>query len=79
MENRHNLSAADKAISEISTLTGHRVERGPGEFDHLSDDELLESLRERFARLFGETQHLAARDGAILLNGASRTLKDRDR
>jgi hypothetical protein len=46
---------ANGSIREMGVLTGHRVERaeigGPGEFDHLSDNELLASLRERFARL----------------------------
>ena len=74
-------NAANAAIKGKAVLTGKLVERAeigePGEFDHMSDDELLASLRERFARLFGETQHLAIGDGSILLNDG--TLKDRDR
>jgi hypothetical protein len=76
------LAAAGTAIRELGVLTGHRVERaeigGPGEFDHLSDDELLAAIRERFARLDSETQ-LAISDWSITLNGTSRNPKDRDR
>ena len=76
----HQYSAAVAAIKEKGVLSGHRVERreigGPGEFEHLSDDELLTALRERFARLDGELR-LAISDGSIT-NGASRTLEDRD-
>ncbi len=47
--------AANGSIRELGVLTGHRIERaeigGPGEFDHLTDDELLAALRERFAAL----------------------------
>jgi len=57
MENGHE-SAAVSATKEKSILAGHRVERaqigGPGEFDHLSDQELLADLRERWARLESE-------------------------
>ena len=57
MENGHE-SAAVSATKEKSILAGHRVERaqigGPGEFDHLSDEELLADLRERWARLESE-------------------------
>jgi hypothetical protein len=61
--------AATNANKEISILTGHRVERaeigGPGEFDHLNDDELERELTERLAELGfalspaedGETHH----------------------
>ena len=48
-------SAAIAATKEKSVLTGHRIERAeigePGEFDHLSDYDLLHAIRERFARL----------------------------
>ncbi len=51
----HQYSVAVSALKEIGILTGVRVERaevgGPGEFDHLSDDELLAALRERIAAL----------------------------
>src|SRR5215472_648246 len=54
------LAAAGTAIRELGVLTGHRIERaeigGPGEFDHLSDDELLAAIEERYARLRGEMQ-----------------------
>jgi hypothetical protein len=44
------LSAAPTAVREPSILTGHRVEgaeiASPGEFDHLSDDELERVLAE---------------------------------
>jgi hypothetical protein len=44
-------SAAVSAIKEKSILSGHRIERReigtPGEFDHLSDDELERALIER--------------------------------
>ena len=53
--NNKQFAAANGSIREMGVLTGHRVERrevgGPGEFDHLSDDELLAALRERLARL----------------------------
>ena len=75
------LAAAGTAIRELGVLTGHRVERaeigGPGEFDHLSDDELLATIRDRWARLDSETQ-LASSNGSIQLNGAPRNPKDRD-
>ena len=75
------LAAAGTAIRELGVLTGHRVERaeigGPGEFDHLSDDELLAAIRDRWARLDGDTQ-LAIGNGSIQLNGAPRNAKDRD-
>ena len=71
--NSHQYSAAIGAIREKGVLSGKRIERaeigGPGEFDHLSDAELMASLRERFARLIGETQHRAISDGAILRAG----------
>ena len=57
-----------------SILTGHRIERAeigaPGEFDAMSDDELLASIRERFARLDREVRP-ANNNGSITLNGAS--------
>ena len=75
------LAAAGTAIRELGVLTGHRIERaeigGPGEFDHLSDDELLATIRDRWARLDGDTQ-LAIGNGSIQLNGAPRNAKDRD-
>jgi len=74
-------SAAVGATKEKSILSGHRIERteigGPGEFDHLSDDELLATIRDRWARLDSETQ-LASSNGSIQLNGAPRNPKDRD-
>ena len=75
------LAAAGTAIRELGVLTGHRVERaeigGPGEFDHLTDDELLAAIRERWARLEGDTQ-FAIGNGSITLNGVPRNPKDRD-
>lgn len=72
------LSAAVSAIKEKGVLSGKRIERaeigGPGEFDHLTDDELLAAIRERWARLDGETR-LAISDRSIQLNGAPRNLK----
>jgi hypothetical protein len=54
----HQYSAAVAAIREMGVLSGARIERkeigAPGEFDHLSDDELLAALRERFAKLESE-------------------------
>jgi hypothetical protein len=54
------LSAAVAAVKEKDAPTGKRIERSgvglPGEFDHLSDDELLAAIRERFARLERDTQ-----------------------
>jgi hypothetical protein len=49
------LSAAVSALKEKGVLSGKRVERSeigaPGEFDNLTDDELLTVLRERIERL----------------------------
>jgi hypothetical protein len=74
-------SAAVGATKEKSILSGHRIERaeigGPGEFDHLSDDELLAAIRNHWARLDSETQ-LAIGNGSITLDGAPRNPKDRD-
>jgi hypothetical protein len=68
------LAAAGTAIRELGVLTGHRIERaeigGPGEFYHLSDDELLEAIRERSARL-GFALVPAIGNGSIMLNGGS--------
>jgi len=76
------LSAAVSALKEKGVLSGKRIERaeigGPGEFDHLSDDELLAAIRERWARLDSETQ-LAISNGSITVNGTPRNPKDRDR
>jgi len=73
MDNGHE-SAAVNATKEKSILTGHRIERAeigaPGEFDAMSDDELLASIRERFARLDREVRP-ANNNGSITLNGAS--------
>jgi phage terminase small subunit len=67
------LSPAETAIKEISVLTGHRIERAeigsPGEFDHLSDDDLERLLVERLAEL-GFAPTLAISDGSTALNGA---------
>jgi phage terminase small subunit len=55
------LSAAVGANKEISILAGIRVERAeigqPGEFDHMSDEELWQALQERFAKLAAELRH----------------------
>jgi hypothetical protein len=71
--------AANGAIKNKGILSGVWVERaevgGVGEFDHLTDAELDDLIRERYARLFGETP-LAISDGSI--NGAVTDLKDRD-
>jgi phage terminase small subunit len=49
------LSAAVAAIKEKGVLSGQRIERAevgaPGEFDAMSDAELLALIRERFGRL----------------------------
>ena len=49
------LSAAVAAIKEKGVLSGKRIERSevgsPGEFDHLTDDELERALIERLAQL----------------------------
>jgi phage terminase small subunit len=74
-------SAAVSALREKGVLSGKRIERhevgGPGEFDHLTDTELLAAIRERWARLDSETQR-AIGNGSIQLNGAPRNPKDRD-
>jgi hypothetical protein len=68
----NQLSAAVSALKEKGILSGRRIERtevgGPGEFDHLSDDELLAGLRERFAQLESELR-LPISNGSIALNG----------
>lgn len=52
-----NSIAANGAIKEKGVLSGVRVERSeigqPGEFDHLSDDELERMVVEQFIQLFG--------------------------
>jgi hypothetical protein len=54
------LSAAVSALKEKGVLSGKRVERSevgaPGEFEAMTDDELLAALRERFARLERELE-----------------------
>jgi hypothetical protein len=63
-------SAASAAVKIKSVLSGHWIERqevgSPGDYDHLSDDELERQLKERVARFErgsdtqhdeGETQH----------------------
>jgi hypothetical protein len=51
----NQLSASVGANKEISILAGVRIERAeigaPGEFEAMSDDELLAAIRERFTRL----------------------------
>ena len=51
----HQYSAAIGAIREKGVLSGVRIEKSevgtPGEFDHLSDDELLQAIRKRFHAL----------------------------
>ena len=58
----------------MGVLTGHRIERAEvgklGEFDAMSDAELLASIRERFPRLDSELR-LENGDGSIMLNGGS--------
>jgi hypothetical protein len=48
-------SAANGSIREMGVLAGVRVERAevgsPGEFEAMSDDELLQAIRERFHAL----------------------------
>ena len=66
--------AAVSALREKGVLSGKRIERaeigGPGEFDHLTDAELLSAIRERFVRLESEMQ-LAIPIGSITLNDDS--------
>jgi phage terminase small subunit len=63
------LSAAVGANKEISILAGIRIERSevgaPGEFDHMSDAELLTAIRERFARLERELR-LPISNGSVI-------------
>jgi uncharacterized protein (DUF2461 family) len=67
------LSAAVSALKKKGILSGKRIERAeigtPGEFDHLTDSELLAAIRERFTKLDRATQ-LAISGGSIALNGA---------
>src|SRR5262249_51569771 len=59
------LNAANTAIKEKGVLSGVRIERSeigsPGEFDHLTDEELDRMLLERFLELCGP--RLAITDG----------------
>jgi phage terminase small subunit len=63
-------SAANGAIKEMGVLSGVRIERaeigGPGEFDHLSDDELWRLVVERFEQL--KAMH-EGNETTIALNG----------
>jgi hypothetical protein len=72
-ESGGQLGAGVSAVKEISILTGHRVERaeigGPGDFDHLTDDELERLLVERLAQLGFAL--VPAIDGSMVLNGGS--------
>jgi len=72
MESRR-YSAAIAAIREMGVLSGVRIERreagGPGEFDHMSDEELERTMIEQFKRLFGP--QLAIINGTITLNGVA--------
>jgi hypothetical protein len=69
------LAAAVSALKEKGILSGKRIERaevgGPGEFDHLSDAELLAAIRERFARLESELRPAITNGngGLIAFNG----------
>jgi uncharacterized protein (DUF2461 family) len=66
-------SAAVGANKEISVLAGIRIERSeigrPGEFDHMTDAELLTAIRERMARIESELRP-AITHGSIALDGA---------
>jgi hypothetical protein len=67
----NQLSAAVSALKEKGIRSGRRIERTeigtPGEFDHMSDAELLTALQERFTKLMAE---LAITNGkSIALNG----------
>lgn len=66
-------SAAVGANKEISILAGIRIERAeigaPGEFEHLTDEELERDLFERFIQLFGPK--LAISNGSITFNGTA--------
>ena len=70
--NSHQYAAANGAIKEKAILSGNHIERaevgGPGEFDHMSDEELLADLRERWARFNSELQ-LANSNGSITFDG----------
>jgi len=70
--NSHQYAAANGAIKEKAILSGNHIERaevgGPSEFDHMSDEELLADLRERWARFNSELQ-LANSNGSITLDG----------
>jgi hypothetical protein len=63
-------SAANSAIKTKSVLSGHWIERAeigaPGEFDHISDDELKHALIERLVRI-APTLGISVR--SIALNG----------
>jgi hypothetical protein len=65
-------SAAVGANKEISILAGIRIERAeigaPGEFDSMTDNELITALQERFAKLAAELR-LPISNRSIALNG----------
>jgi hypothetical protein len=68
------LSAAVSALKEKGVLSGKRIERtevgGPGEFDHMSDEELWQALQERFAKLAAELRLPITKSIALNGNGA---------
>jgi hypothetical protein len=70
--NSGQLSAGVNAVKEMSILAGRRVERSeigsPGEFEAMSDSELITALQERFAKLMAELR-LPITNGSIALNG----------
>jgi phage terminase small subunit len=76
--NGHQYGAAVSALKEKGILSGKRIERseigGPGEFDHLSDQELERMLFEGFVEFF--VPRLRIINGSITLDGT--ILKERD-
>jgi hypothetical protein len=69
----HQYAAANTAIKQKGVLGGAWIEKSeigaPGEFDHISDDDVERAIIERFTRLFGPK--LAIKDGSITVNGGS--------
>jgi hypothetical protein len=77
----HQYGAANGAIKNKGILSGVWIERSevgsPGEFDHLTDEELEQQVRERLIAL-GWMPVPAITNGSILLNGGSHEHQDDD-
>jgi hypothetical protein len=70
---------AVSALKEKGILSGRRIERteigGPGDFDHLTDEELERDIRQRIAELGFDQPAIS--DGTII-NGAKTDIEDHE-